>query len=201
MSLTPDGSALEMTEIRWHGRGGQGAKTAAVLLADLAISTGQHAQAFPEYGPERMGAPVVSYNRLSPKPIIIHTPILEPDYVVILDPTFIGQLRLGEGLKDDGQVLVNSPAAPEAIRAKLALPSSVTVYTLDASDIAETHIGRPIPNTPMVAALIKVLDLVSDADLEMLIGDKLRKKFRGNEGLVRGNLEAISRAYREVNAQ
>ncbi len=188
----------DVLEVRWHGRGGQGAKTAAVLFADIAISTGRFVQAFPQYGPERMGAPVVAYNRVSSTPIRLHTPIERPDYVLILDPKFIGKRNLTAGLSPRGTVMVNTPRRPAEMRQALNLPGATTVCCLDASRIAEDTIGRNIPNVPMVAALVKILQLVTLEDLKDFVREQLEKKFRGQPDLVKGNLEAVDRAYREV---
>ena len=146
----------EMVEVRWHGRGGQGAKTAALLFADAALATGKYIQAFPEYGPERMGAPVQSFNRISDKAISIHCGITEPNYVVVLDPTLMDCVSVAEGLSDGGKVIVNTSFPAVEIAKRLNL-SANQVFVVDASKIAQETIGLNIPNTPMLGALIKVI--------------------------------------------
>jgi len=187
-------------EIRWHGRGGQGAKTAALLFGDAAVSTGKYIQAFPEYGPERMGAPVQSFNRISSSPIRIHSAIENPDVVVVLDFTLAEQVDITKGLDPEkGILLVNTPLTPEQVKKKLGFKGKV--YTVDASKIALETIGRNIPNTPMIGALTKVTGIIK---LEELIEDtkkKLEVKFRNRPEVIEGNIEAIKRAYNEVKGE
>jgi len=187
----------EMFEVRWHGRGGQGAKTAALLFGDAALSTGKYIQAFPEYGPERMGAPVQSFNRISKKPIRIHSGIEEPDVVLVLDVTLIGQVDVTKGLDEkDGVLIINTPLSPEDMKKKLGYNGKV--YTVNASVISTETIGRNIPNTPMIGALIKTTGMLT---LEALLKDtkeKLTAKFRNRPEIIEGNLKAIERAYNEV---
>ena len=187
----------EIFEIRWHGRGGQGAKTAALLFGDAATSTGKFIQAFPEYGPERMGAPVQAFNRISSKPIRIHSGIENPDVVVVLDITLIGQVDVISGLDpENGILLINSPRPPEEIRKRLNFEGKI--YTVDASKISMETIGRNIPNTPMIGALIRVTDLLKIDELLEDVKKKLSAKFRNRPEIVEGNLKAIERAYNEV---
>jgi len=190
----------EIFEIRWHGRGGQGAKTAALLFGDACLSTGKYIQAFPEYGPERMGAPVVSFNRISSSPIRIHSGIENPDVVVVLDFSLIEQVNVCEGLNEkDGILLINSPLTPEEIRKKINFKGKV--YTVDASKIAMETIGRNIPNTPMMGALIKVTGILSIEELLKDTEKKLKVKFRNRPEIIEGNLKAIERAYNEVKGE
>jgi pyruvate ferredoxin oxidoreductase gamma subunit len=185
-------------EIRWHGRGGQGAKTAALLFADAALASGKYVQAFPEYGPERMGAPVASFNRISSRPILLHSGVTDPDVVIVLDPTLMDSIDVSEGMSDDGCILVNTNAAPADIRPKLGIKSGVKVFTVDASTISKETIGREIPNTPMLGALIKATGMM---DFKEMLDDtkkKLEKKFRSKPEVVTGNIKAIERAYNEV---
>ena len=187
----------EIFEIRWHGRGGQGAKTAALLFGDAAMSTGKYLQAFPEYGPERMGAPVQAFNRLSGAPITIHCGIKEPDVVVVLDSTLLETQPITEGLKSEGSILVNTLLTPVEIRKKLRLKGG-RVFTVDASGISRQTLGRELPNTPMLGALVKATQIMQiDALLEYVKGN-LEKKFRGKPEVIKGNLESIKRAYKEV---
>src|SRR3989338_9039631 len=132
----------DLIEIRWHGRGGQGAKTAALLFADAALASGKYIQAFPEYGPERMGAPVASFNRLSSKPIYLHSPVTNPDVVVVLDPTLMESVNVVEGMSDGGVIIVNSAKAPDEVRKEFSLGTALKVFTVDASTISKDTIGR-----------------------------------------------------------
>lgn len=190
----------KMIEIRWHGRGGQGAKTAALLFADAAMSSGKFIQAFPEYGPERMGAPVQSFNRLSDEPITLHCGITSPDIVIILDTTLIDTVNVTDGLPDDGKIILNTSLPPKEVRKKLGIKGK-KIFAVDASGISKKCLGREIPNTPMLGALIKVSGLL---DIKNLISDtkkKLEKKFRSKPELIEGNLQAIKRAYEEVKGE
>lgn len=190
----------EMLEVRWHGRGGQGAKTAAILLAEAAAAAGKYVQAFPEYGPERMGAPVVSYNRISDEPILIHSSVANPQYVAVLDPTFIRTMNLTAGVPDGGAVIINTSHSKEEITRRLGVGErNIRVYTVDASRISEEEIGRPIPNTPMLGALVGVLKVLTLDDLLQDTEAKLKKKFRNKPEVIAGNLRAIQRAYEEVS--
>ena len=187
----------EMFEIRWHGRGGQGAKTAALLFGDAAVSTGKYIQAFPEYGPERMGAPVASFNRISSKPIRVHSGITNPDVVVVLDVSLIEQVNVLEGLEPEkGILIVNTSETPEEIKKKLNFNGKV--YTVDATKISIETIGRDIPNTPMMGALVKVTGLIDISELLQDTKKKLEVKFRHKPEVIEGNLKAIERAYNEV---
>ena len=187
----------EMFEIRWHGRGGQGAKTAALLFGDAAVSTGKYIQAFPEYGPERMGAPVASFNRICSKPIRVHSGITNPDVVVVLDVSLIEQVNILEGLDPEkGILIVNTSESPEEIKKKLNFNGKV--YTVDATKISIETIGRDIPNTPMMGALVKVTGLIDISELLQDTKKKLEVKFRHKPEVIEGNLKAIERAYNEV---
>jgi pyruvate ferredoxin oxidoreductase gamma subunit len=191
----------EVLEIRWHGRGGQGAKTAALLFGEAALETGKYIQAFPEYGPERMGAPVAAFNRLSDEPIQVHSGIKNPRIVVVLDPSLIRVARALQGLQEDGILLVNTQDNPKELKQTLGLQDSkVTVYTVDASTIALQTIGKPIPNTPMLGALVKVSGTLKFESVLESIRAKLTVKFRNKEQLVAVNLEAMRRAYNEVRS-
>jgi len=189
----------KLTEIRWHGRGGQGAKTAALLFGEALLGQGKYIQAFPEYGPERMGAPVQSYNRISDQPITIHCGVTSPQVVVVLDPTLMDTVDVTSGLPEDGTIIINTDQPASKFRQKLGL-NSQRVHTVDASRIAMETIGRNIPNTPMMGALVRVTGLV---DLEEMLEDtkkKLEKKFRSKPEVIEGNLAAIRRAYDEVKS-
>ncbi len=192
----------EMLEIRWHGRGGQGAKTASLLMAEAAAAVGKYIQAFPEYGPERMGAPVASYNRISDEPITLHCSVENPQYVAVLDSTFVGSIDFTAGVPDNGVIVINTTETPEEMRPKLNLTNdTIRLFTVDANGISEDCIGRAIPNTPMIGALVKATGVL---ELEELLEDtkvKLEKKFRSKPEIIEGNLDAIRRAYEEVKGE
>jgi len=190
--------AKQALEIRWHGRGGQGAKTAAGMVAEVAVSAGSHAQGAPEYGAEREGAPIRAYTRISERPIREHDAIYYPNVVVVLDDTLLETESVEEGLNEDGVLLVNTKRSPAEIRKALSLDGR-TVYTIDATGIALKEIGRPIPNTVMIGALLKVTGALSVEDIEKSI----RKKFAGklSEGMLEGNIRAVERAFKEVRGE
>ena len=188
----------KVIEIRWHGRGGQGAVTASKLLATAALAEDKYFQAFPEYGPERMGAPIQSYTRISDTPIKIHCHVLNPDMVAVLDSTLIDSINITQGLMDNGIIVVNTDESPEKIREKLHLKGK-KVFTVDASKIASEELGRPMPNTPMIGALIKATGLLK---LDNVIDD-IKSNFAGkfSEKIIAGNVKAIKRAYQEVKSE
>ena len=185
----------DLTEIRWHGRAGQGIVTAGELLAESAMEEGKYFQAFPDYGPERMGAPIRSFNRISDNPINIHCQITWPDVVVIVDPTVIGVVDVTEGLKKDGQVIVNTPESPAKMRELLGRKTG-RVFTVDATRISLDTLGRAMPNTPMLGALVKATGLVSLHGIKEYTKERLAAKFRAQ--VVDANLQSIQRAYDEV---
>ncbi|MFH1189924.1 MAG: 2-oxoacid:acceptor oxidoreductase family protein [Candidatus Omnitrophota bacterium] len=188
----------DMVEIRWHGRGGQGAKTAALLLADAALASGKYIQAFPEYGPERMGAPVTSFDRISSGPISLHSGVTNPDIVIVLDPTLMDSVDVTEGLPADGTLIVNIEKSPAEVREMFGIAPGIKICTVDASKISTETIGRDIPNTPMLGALVKATGIL---DFKEMIDDtkkKLEKKFKNKPEVIDGNLKAIERAYNEV---
>jgi len=187
----------KLTEIRWHGRGGQGAKTAALLFGEAVLGQGKYMQAFPEYGPERMGAPVQSFNRISDEPITLHCHVTSPQVVVVLDPTLIGNVDVTQGLPNDGIIIINTEQPPSKFREMLHL-NGQKVYTVDASRIARETIGRDIPNTPMMGALAKVTGLLDFQEMLKDTRKKLEKKFRSKPEIIEGNIKAIERAYNEV---
>ncbi len=189
--------AAGMTEIRWHARGGQGAKTAATLVAAVALQEGKHGQGFPYYGPERMGAPIQGFTRISDKPITVHSNIYLPDVVVVLDPTLLDAVDVCEGLKENGTLLVNTSMSPAELRKKLNLKGR-KIFTVDASQISIDEIGRPMPNTPMMGALVKAVPVVKMETIQ----EDLRHKFgKMGEAIVKGNLRAVERAYEEVKSE
>lgn len=190
----------KIIEIRWHGRGGQGAKTASLLFADAAMALGKNIQAFPEYGPERMGAPVQSFNRLSDKQITIHCGITNPKIVLVLDPTLMATVNVAQGLPADGLLIVNTSKTPNEIRKEINL-SGAKVFTVDASAIANEKIGRNIPNTPMLGALVKVSGLLDFNEMLENTEGKLKKKFANKPEVIKGNLEAIRVAHDSVKGE
>ena len=188
----------DLKEIRWHGRGGQGAKTAALLFADAALAQGLYIQAFPEYGPERMGAPVTAFNRLSSKPILLHSGVTSPAIVIVLDPTLTENVDVTEGMPDNGVLLINTEKQPADIKKELNVAGSIKVFTVDASTISKETIGREIPNTPMLGALIKATGVLDFKEMFEDTKTKLEKKFKSKPEVIEGNLKAIERAYNEV---
>jgi len=186
-------------EIRWHGRGGQGAKTAALLFGESALDTGMYIQAFPEYGPERMGAPVAAFNRLSDQAIRSHAGVKTPRVVVVLDASLIEPAKATEGLAEDGILLVNSNLEPAEMRKRLDLSPGIKLYVVDASRIAMETVGMNVPNTPMLGALVKVTGVLEFEPMMEAIKHKLGEKFRGGkERFIEPNLVSIRRAYEEV---
>lgn len=190
----------KLFEIRWHGRGGQGAKTAAILLADAAMGEGKYIQAFPEYGPERMGAPVAAFNRLSDEPITLHCGIESPDVVIVLDQTLMGTIAVTQGLKEDGVLLINTNQESKVMKGKLPNFSG-KLWTVDASTISKQELGQEIPNTPMLGALIKATDLLNFDRMLEDTHKKLTKKFKSNPEIIEGNINSIKRAYQEVKGE
>ena len=186
-----------LIEIRWHGRGGQGAKTASLLLADAAFNTGKYIQGFPEYGPERMGAPIAAYNRISDKPITIHSNIYEPDYVVVVDDTLLESVPVTAGLKKEGAIVINTTKSPEYLKEKLNGYDG-NIYTIDARKVSEETLGKYFPNTPMLAAIVKVTGIMSDeAFLEDMKGS-FKHKFAKKPEVIEGNMKALELALKEV---
>ena len=186
-----------LIEIRWHGRGGQGAKTASLLLADAAFNTGKYIQGFPEYGPERTGAPITAYNRISDKPITIHSNIYEPDYVVVVDDTLLESVPVTAGLKKEGAIVINTTKSPEYLKEKLNGYDG-NIYTIDARKVSEETLGKYFPNTPMLAAIVKVTGIMSDeAFLEDMKGS-FKHKFAKKPEVIEGNMKALELALKEV---
>ena len=186
-----------MIEIRWHGRGGQGAKTASLLLADAAFNTGKYIQGFPEYGPERMGAPITAYNRISQTPITIHSNIYEPDYVVVVDDTLLESVDVTSGLKETGAIVINTTKSAEYLK-KALKEYSGEVYTIDARKISEEALGRYFPNTPMLAAIVKVSKIMTDDELLEDMKGSFKHKFAKKPEVIDGNMKALEMALQEV---
>ena len=186
-----------LIEIRWHGRGGQGAKTASLLLADAAFNTGKYIQGFPEYGPERMGAPITAYNRISDAPITIHSNIYEPDYVVVVDDTLLTSVPVTAGLKKDGAIVINTTKTPEQLK-KVLKGYEGAVYTIDARKISEETLGKYFPNTPMLAAIVKVAGVMTDEELLEDMKTSFKHKFAKKPEVIDGNMKALELAIKEV---
>lgn len=186
----------QLTEIRWHARAGQGAVTAAQLVAEIAMGNGRYMQAMPEFGPERTGAPLKAYTRLADEPIEIHNNVVNPDIVVVMDTTLLGQVDVLEGMNPEGTVIVNTRKSPDEIRAALNAPAGITVACVDATQIALDTIGRNIPNMPLVAAMARVCGVMTLDNVLAHIEREFSKKF--NAKVVAGNLDSVRRAYEEV---
>lgn len=186
----------ETLEVRWHGRGGQGTVTAAKVFADACLSGGRHVQAFPEYGPERSGAPLRAYNRISSKELRMHCPVINPNIVVVVDATLLDGIDVTDGAPDDAVFIINSSKDPKELRAKLKAKPTQKVFTVDATKIAIESFGRPMPNSPMVGVLAKVSGIVS---LDVILDD-VKKSFgkKFSQKVIDGNLEAVKRGYEEV---
>lgn len=185
-------------EIRWHGRGGQGAKTASLLLADAAFNTGKYIQGFPEYGPERMGAPITAYNRISTTPIRLHSNIYEPNYVVVVDDTLLESVDVTAGLKDSGAIIINTTKNSLELR-KLLKGYTGKLYTIDARKISEECLGKYFPNTPMLAAIVKVSNIMTEEEFLNNMKSSFKHKFSKKPDVIDGNMKALELALNEVN--
>ena len=186
-----------LIEIRWHGRGGQGAKTASLLLADAAFNTGKYIQGFPEYGPERMGAPITAYNRISSTPITVHSNIYEPDYVVVVDDTLLETVDVTAGLKETGGIVINTTKNEEYLK-KALKGFTGNIYTIDARKISIEALGKYFPNTPMLASIVKVTNIMTDEELIKDMGSSFKHKFAKKPEVIEGNMNALKMALQEV---
>ncbi len=186
-----------LIEIRWHGRGGQGAKTASLLLADAAFNTGKYIQGFPEYGPERMGAPITAYNRISTEPITIHSNIYEPDYVVVVDDTLLESVDVTAGLKETGAIIINSTKDGDELK-KLIKGYKGEVYKIDARKISMEALGKYFPNTPMLAAIVKVSKIMTDEEFLNDMKGSFKHKFAKKPEVIEGNMKALELALNQV---
>lgn len=187
----------DMIEIRWHGRGGQGAKTAALLLADVAFQTGKSVQGFPEYGPERMGAPITAYNRISTQTIRVHSNIYEPDYVVVVDESLLETVHVTQGLKKEGAIVVNTEKTKEEILPHLSGYEG-KVYTIDARKVSMETLGKYFPNTPMLAAIVKVSQVMDEEIFLREMESSFKHKFASKPEVIEGNMKALEMALQEV---
>ncbi len=186
-----------LIEIRWHGRGGQGTKTASLLLADAAFNTGKYIQGFPEYGPERMGAPITAYNRISDDPITVHSNIYEPDYVVVVDDTLLETVDVTAGLKTNGAIVINTTKSEDYLKSVLKGYKG-KVYTIDARKVSTEALGRYFPNTPMLAAIVKVTGIMNDEDFLKDMEGSFKHKFAKKPEVIDGNMKALEMALKEV---
>lgn len=187
----------DLIEIRWHGRGGQGAKTASLLLADAAFNTGKYIQGFPEYGPERMGAPITAYNRISTNPIRIHSNIYEPDYVVVVDDTLLESVDVTSGLKEDGAIVINTTKDKDYLTNVLHGYKG-SIYTIDARKVSLETLGKYFPNTPMLAAIVKVANIMEEKDFLEDMKGSFKHKFAKKTEVIEGNMKALELALKEV---
>ncbi|HJJ10910.1 MAG TPA: 2-oxoacid:acceptor oxidoreductase family protein [Clostridiaceae bacterium] len=188
----------DLIEIRWHGRGGQGAKTACLLLADAAFNTGKYIQGFPEYGPERMGAPITAYNRISNSPITIHSAIYEPNYVVVVDDTLLDTVDVTAGLKEDGAIVINTTNDAETLKKKLNGYKG-GIYTIDARSISIDALGKYFPNTPMLAAIVKVSGVIPEDQFLADMEGSFKHKFAKKPEVIDGNMKALKNTLEKVN--
>ena len=185
-------------DIRWHGRAGQGAVTAAKTLAELiSQEEGIYAQGFAVYGAEKRGAPVVAFTRVDEKPIRDHSEYMEPDIVLLLDPTLLGLVDVKEGLKKTGKVIVNTAFSKEEVIKELGL-EGYEVYVVDANRISKETLGKAIPNTPMIGALSKVTGLFTKEEVANGVVELLKETGKFPEKVIEGNKKAIEIAYEEV---
>ena len=187
----------DLVEIRWHGRGGQGAKTASLLLADATFNTGKYIQGFPEYGPERMGAPITAYNRISNSPIRIHSNIYKPDYVVVVDDTLLESIDVTAGLKESGAIVINTTKDADYLNSVLNGYSG-DIYTIDARKVSMEALGKYFPNTPMLAAIVKVSKVMTDEELLKDMEGSFKHKFAKKPEVIEGNMKALTLALKEV---
>ena len=186
-----------LIEIRWHGRGGQGAKTASLLLADAAFNTGKFIQGFPEYGPERMGAPITAYNRISDEPITVHSNIYNPDYVVVVDDTLLETVDVTAGLKETGAIVINTTKDINYLSSVLNGYKG-KIYTIDARKVSMETLGRYFPNTPMLAAIVKVSNVMpEDAFIQDMEGS-FKHKFAKKPEVIEGNMNPLKLALKEI---
>lgn len=187
----------DAVEIRWHGRGGQGAKTACLLLADVAFNQGKHVQGFPEYGPERMGAPITAYNRITDTHCKVHSNIYKPDYVVVVDETLLKTVDVTSGIKEGGALIINSGKSPEEIRKNLP-DYEGRICAVDAEKISMETLGKNFPNTPMLAAVVKVSGVIDENQFVLDMRESFQHKFANKPQIIDGNMLALKKALDEV---
>lgn len=188
------------TEIRWHGRGGQGAKTAALLLADVCFKTGAYVQGFPEYGPERMGAPITAFNRISDSQIRVHSNIYDPDLAVVVDETLLESVDVTAGLKEDGAIIVNTEKDPADIRPLLSGYKG-SVYTVDARTISQEALGKYFPNSPMLAAAVAVSKVMDKDSFIKEMRSSYEHKFAKKPEVIEGNMKALTETFKRIKGE
>lgn len=184
----------KILEVRWHGRGGQGAWTASELLARAAIYEGKYIQSFPEFGPERMGAPVAAFTRISNEPIQIHCAVYNPDVVAVLDPTLLKTVPVARGLNEGGTIIINSKENPADMR-KVLNTDKGKVWAVPATEIAVRILGRPITNTAMLGAVARITGIVQLKSIEKVV----KERFRQN--IAEKNVAVVKEAYKEVKSE
>ena len=182
-----------LREVRWHGRGGQGAWTASELLARAAIREGKYIQSFPEFGPERMGAPVKAFTRISDGPINLHCAIYSPDVVAVLDPTLLKTVPVTEGLKKDGVLVINTRETPAQLEKQLDFPRQ-QLWTISATDIAVEILGRPITNTAMLGAVARAAATVDLKSIQEAVKERFPLK------IAERNIKILEKAYNEAKS-
>lgn len=187
----------KLIEIRWHGRGGQGAKTASLLLAEAAFSRGMYIQGFPEYGPERMGAPITAYNRIANYPLRVHSNIYEPDYVVVVDETLLKTGECIKGLKKEGAIIINTRKDTNTIKKELGGYEGA-IYTIDARTISEETLGAYFPNTPMLSAIVKIIGIIDEEKFVEDMQGSFEHKFSTKPHVIDKNMAALKRGLLEV---
>ena len=185
---------MVLREFRWHGRGGQGAWTASELLARAAINEGKYIQSFPEFGPERMGAPVKAYTRISDKPIKLHCAVYNPNFAIVMDPTLLATVPVTEGLDEEGMLILNTPKEPKSMKEELKMTTG-TICTVPATDIAMRILGRLITNTAMLGAAARVTGIVKMESIEKAV----KARFPGP--LAEKNIVVIKEAYKEAKSE
>ena len=185
---------MSLKEFRWHGRGGQGAWTASELLARAAIHEGKYIQSFPEFGPERMGAPVKAYTRISDEPIRLHCAVYKPNLAIVMDPTLLATVPVTEGLGENGILIVNTPKTPKTMKEELKM-AEVTVWTVPATDIAMRILGRFITNTAMLGVVARATGIVKMESIEKVV----QERFPGPLG--EKNIGVIKEAYKEAKPE
>jgi len=190
-----------MVEFRWHGRGGQGAKTACLFLAEAAFNSGKDVQGFPEYGPERMGAPITAYNRIADSHCKVHSNIYDPDYVVVVDETLLKTVNVTKGLKDNGALIINTHRTAEDIKKELDGKYTGKICTVDAKKISTEALGKNFPNTPMLAAAVKVSGVIETEQFIQDMEESFKKKFPTKPQLVEGNMNALKKTLEEFEVK
>jgi len=184
----------KILEVRWHGRGGQGAWTASELLARAAIHEGKYIQSFPEFGPERMGAPVAAFTRISNEPIQIHCAVYNPDVVAVLDPTLLKTVPVARGLNEGGTIIINSKENPADMR-KMLNTDKGKIWTVSATEIAVRILGRPITNTAMLGAVARITGIVQLKSIEKVVKERFRQT------IAEKNVAVVKEAYKEVKSE